>query len=88
MKSFLTQAWKRFRNEVPATERKLQLILAGAATTFGSMSAINWPGGLAVAGTLCGYTAAACGGMTFLLQFAINTEQIVDGQTALTKTED
>jgi len=80
MRSFLIQAWQRFRSDVPATERKLQLIMIGASTTFGSMAAITWPGSLAIAGTVCGYASACCGGMAFLLQFAVQVGGIIDEQ--------
>ena len=72
--------WQRFKSAVPATERKIQLILAAAAATFGSMAAITFPGHLAIVGTLAGYLAAACGGMAFVIQFAMQTQTIIQTQ--------
>lgn len=89
MKLFIKKAWLRFASGVPAAERKAQLILAAAAACFAGLAAINWPGKLALIATVSGYIAAACGGMTFLLQFAMQTQVIVQTETevAITATQ-
>ncbi len=76
MFQLLKNAWARFKSDVPATERKLQLIMVAASAAFASTSAIAWPGKFAIIGTISGYVAAACAGMGFLLQFAMQAQVI------------
>ena len=86
MKEFIKQAWLRFSSDVPATERKAQLILASAGVSFLGIAAIAWPGKLIIVGAIAGYIAAACGGMAMLLQFAMQAQTIVETKTEVKVT--
>jgi len=63
----------RFRSAIPNLERKIQIALTGAASTFLAISQITWPGKLAVVGTAAGYISATCAGMALMIQFAEDT---------------
>jgi len=73
--------WQRFKSKVPAELIKIQLILGVASTSFGSLAAINFTGKLSIIGEIAGYIAAACGGMIFIIQFAMKTDNILTNPT-------
>jgi hypothetical protein len=86
MRLSIKNSWTRFKSAVPVTERKAQLILVAAGASFGSMAAISWPGKLSIISVISGYVASACGGMAFLLQFAMQKQTILQTKEEVTVT--
>jgi len=76
----------RFRSAVPNLERKIQIALTGAATTFLAISQINWPGKLAIIGASAGYISATCAGMALVIQFAEDTARKIAEMPAVEKS--
>ncbi|OCX52656.1 hypothetical protein BEL04_14515 [Mucilaginibacter sp. PPCGB 2223] len=73
MKQFFNEASARFKSAVPNFERKLQIALSGAVTTFLAISQITWPGKLSIIATIAGYASALCAGMALIIQFTEDT---------------